>query len=1047
MDESFDCKIRKLLEEGKKLGFNPKKPEEIIEDDNSNMQDNCTFPLDLESFSEFNQSSILQQELANFSFLNFNKPSRETKSSPILEKSTTKIDTSINSLNNEFYRLIDCSYAEKKETVSKSGDGNVYRKKKNNAVLKTAYESSQMEVKFLNEKLKQSNKINETLKENFQTAVIHLQEELKNSNLKNNLLSQNKQSEMENQQKNLVELEEKVKDLMCTNKSHETCWLETNKNMEKLKTENEKYSVCISSIIDLLKSCENKVPSFEKKELSQYMENLDCKNIVNALEYVLMQVCGGSDLLRRKVFDLELERNAYKEEHQKEINNSTALQLEFETQRVMSEYCNEETVCKNQELRERIKVLEGEISLQSEEIKKHNEENCLLTEKYKKEVDENCELMDTLEKNVEEAKSDVKSANEVVQELRAENESCNLKIEEQQMQIDRLQQKLKNISSFENEMKDKENLISNLKSDFENKCSEVEILQETVAEIKRSAAAEVNEKVKETEQLVKNKMQSELDNVNSLKQASEGELASIKLKCRMVEEQLATVVMEKTNLNCKLHQSFQQVDELSLKLEKNEDLISNLYETHDSIHCENKRLTDENLEFSKQNQELKNEISSFNSRMNEKQDEIQDLVNKINCLNQDLDQCKIRKLQLISSENDLKKKLDESIQKANMLESDLNSLEKDQRCSSEKLQKLLDDKKKFVELADQRQNKIVEMIESKCSLEKENVEIRSQVGHLIHERDSLDRELKSTIESHLNRTDNLKSVLKSQSSDLNMLKEKFDLLGRSDECKSLAVAKIQNEVTEKRALVDSLQYQLHGANSRSNSLEVENKRVKKNFFQLVSKFDQLESELMEMKMNIRGKVKQEKLYKAQIEKLQSTLNKAVKNREHKHQIMEEKQQQMFRVNQFNQLLHTDSATNTNYQSNFFHQIMSKFVMSVDKKENLGVVLSNTEVEKCTASYSDIGEKEKYIIEKEVLKVLKEFCGLKRCISLKNNEPLNEIERNKVTSLGYNERENANKETSTNSAFIPDIDKNEMLRNQLSYSDSDLSSKTRFSRTF
>lgn len=44
------------------------------------------------------------------------------------------------------------------------------------------------------------------------------------------------------------------------------------------------------------------------------------------------------------------------------------------------------------------------------------------------------------------------------------------------------------------------------RSDFENKCSEVEILQETVAEIKRSAAIEVDEKVKETEQLVKNKV-------------------------------------------------------------------------------------------------------------------------------------------------------------------------------------------------------------------------------------------------------------------------------------------------------------------------------------------------------------------------------------------------------------------------------------------------------------------------------------------------------------------------------------------------------------
>lgn len=54
-------------------------------------------------------------------------------------------------------------------------------------------------------------------------------------------------------------------------------------------------------------------------------------------------------------------------------------------------------------------------------------------------------------------------------------------------------------------------------------------------------------------------MQSELENVSSLKQASEVELANIKLKCRNVEEQLATVVMEKTNLNCKLHQYIQQV--------------------------------------------------------------------------------------------------------------------------------------------------------------------------------------------------------------------------------------------------------------------------------------------------------------------------------------------------------------------------------------------------------------------------------------------------------------------------------------------------------
>ena len=63
-----------------------------------------------------------------------------------------------------------------------------------------------MEVNFLKEKLKKSNKINETLKENFQTAVIRLQEELENSVLKKNLLIQNNKNEMENQQRDLVEL-------------------------------------------------------------------------------------------------------------------------------------------------------------------------------------------------------------------------------------------------------------------------------------------------------------------------------------------------------------------------------------------------------------------------------------------------------------------------------------------------------------------------------------------------------------------------------------------------------------------------------------------------------------------------------------------------------------------------------------------------------------------------------------------------------------------------------------------------------------------------
>jgi len=412
------------------------------------------------------------------------------------------------------------------------------------------------------------------------------------------------------------------------------------------------------------------------------------------------------------------------------------------------------------------------------------------------------------------------------------------------------------------------------------------------------------------------------------------------------------------------------------------------------------------------------------------------------CLNQNLDQCNNSKLQLISSETDLQKKLDESNRKINMLESDMNSLEKDQRYTSEKLQKLLDEKQKFVDLSDQRQNKIVEMMQDKCNLEKEIVEIRSQVGHLVYERDSLDRELKNTIEGHLKQIDSLKLVIKSQSSDLKMLRDKFNLLERSDECKAFAAAKIQNEVTEKRALVDSLQYQLHNANNRSNSVEVENKKVKKNFFQLVGKFDQLESELKNMKMNIKEKVKQEKLYKTQIEKLQLSLNKAVKKSEHNHQIMEEKQQQIFRVNQ---LLQTDSIKNTNYQSKFFHPIMSKFVMNVEKRENLGVVMSNTEVKGCTASFSDKSLAETFTSKKEVLKVMEDFCKLLSCGSSTNNEQLNEIERSKLFSLGYNDRKNTNKGKNANSSATSD--KNAILRKQLNFSDSDLSYERRFSRTF
>ena len=106
-------------------------------------------------------------------------------------------------------------------------------------------------------------------------------------------------------------------------------------------------------------------------------------------------------------------------------------------------------------MRGKIKNLEEKNKLQSDEVKKHIEENYLLTEKYEtvnrwlmfskkiiikltwflfrytfcfdQEVNENSTLMNNLEKQIEEAKCDIKSANEVVQELRAENESCNLK--------------------------------------------------------------------------------------------------------------------------------------------------------------------------------------------------------------------------------------------------------------------------------------------------------------------------------------------------------------------------------------------------------------------------------------------------------------------------------------------------------------------------------------------------------------------------------------------------------------------------------------------
>lgn len=1002
MDDSFDKKIKQLLEDGKKLGYNPLSPNSVFKHQESSIKDKLveTFGLN----EQLNQTSAKEDdegsEISSVLFSkHFNDSEIQSENDP---ETTGGGNFSLGDLAKEFHELISDNQQHKCMKGDTTNKSEMSRNKQNLSYVEIALENAQMEVAYLNKKIAQNNKSRAQLKTEFRKSIEDLQAKLQDAMFgRRNLLKAHEQ-EMNEQEEVVTKLQETVKELFVSNQHQEGSLLDACEKIRVLDTDKQNLESELERMKNLIMSAGKKLSSLmiSGNLMGKKVANLTRNNIVESLQAIFTLIEDDNESLKRKMLQLELERNAYKEEHKKEKNKISSLEQEFETQRVMSEYCTEETTSKNKELRVNNEELQQELSKQIKLNEKISIELSKKNEEYRKENVKHHSLMDDLEKQIFNSKCDLKLANDLVRRLQDDNNLLNQRFDENKLLVDDLKKKIEQYEERNNQLVNHQTTIEELRKELKEKNSEVLVLRETVSQVRSNIAMEINEKVKDVEQTARMEVNIEVGDLERKNSELQSQISELKSINDENEKRLSEVIIERSDLLKKYEDSFTQIEDLNVKLKAKEDELNLLQAEENSAKKESEKLLKDRSEVLKLNQHLQRDLDSCQLTLKEKEillaqanDQLKNVMKKFQEMIQERDETE-------EAYDNLQVQLKDRSHEVSCLKNELMRWEDCKEKMQNKMQNMLEEKQKFIDMSNEKQNGILELTKSKFELENEIIEIRAQVGHLVYERESLDSELREIKEKQQEKINNYKSQVKITTSELQRAQEALDILGNSDGCTAVVAAQMQCEVTNKRALVDQLKMELSKANDKIKTSQRENKKTKKSFFQLVEKFGQLESEMQKAKDELKHKVKKEKGYKIALEKLQSALERAAKKNHQAQSIIDQRYEQITNINDINQkLLLFNKRTTTDSITQNWQQMIASARNSLIKFDGnhqtnvLDVRMSNTEI-----STLHNHEYDKQIDQtpfgKDVKEILFELRDYMRRGS-QNSSPSNSIQRNLI----------------------------------------------------
>lgn len=884
MDESFDEKIRQLLEDGKKLGYNPLSPDSLFKNQEETVKEKLFDTLGLRKLLKEDDDDDMGQHNNDSTLSSPSQPLELSCDSSLLDKSSNKRQSfSLGDLAREFRNLIasdnkpagrspnflhqacvegDGSFVVGKESSQKSGK----------SYLEIALENAQMEVAYLQQKLVKSNETHAKQKAQLTASVEELQAKLQQAVSGRRDMLKSHQQEMQEQEDVVSKLQDAVKEVYVSNKEQESSLMEACKKLKSLQNENKKLDGALDQIQNCLSSVAKKLSSGDTAGFADMDKNRpeNKLHLANSVTNLFTHLQADNEELKRKVFQLELERNAFKEEHQNEKKKVSSMEQEYESQRAMSEYCSEESKSENARLRGRVKALErrledgkGESDKLGQQLQ-HKKESC--KEERRKHLAE----MDELEKQISNAKLDVKLANDLVTKLNDEKQKLDEQLEGKDVEIAQLGARLE---EEKGEVARKNKLVEEIREEVRSKNSEIDILRDTISQVKSDLAREIDEKVKEVEVIARKEANEQIEHLIMDKYKLADEVKTARREEERREREVADLMVERSELLDKYEVTRKREEEVEEELKEAGERLRRVEGEKERGEKETRKVMEDHSEILKLNQHLQREVEAAQLRVRELEESVERMEEDLKKMGDMMEEAVVEKEQSDKCCEKLRHQIEERFREIRCLEEALCAWEEGKSDVDSRFTRLRDEKDEAMKMADLRQDEVIQLTQEKCSLEKEIIEIRAQIGHLVYEREGLDKEVRELREKHGERVKGLKAQLKCKSKELTQLKESLHTMGGSESNAQLA-AQMQSEVTDKRAMVDLLQGELARAHERIKTCERDSKKSKKSFFQLVEKFGQLETEMQKSKEELRHRHKKERCYKQTIGRLEEALQRA-----------------------------------------------------------------------------------------------------------------------------------------------------------------------------
>nr|CAB3264113.1 myosin heavy chain, non-muscle-like [Phallusia mammillata] len=882
----YDEKIKRLFEEGAKLGATNPKQNDIT---NLPARNPSAFDAPYESPRDEPYSSEKYKPTPSITFQPI-QPSRNLNSN----SNNNVTDPSSYKHMSELPRVLNLG----------PGPSEMADLTNTKIHLENALQDSQIQVDYLTQKLEETKELMGKQKEQFRSAIEQLQKKLQDTVAGRKQLLDLRHHEMHEQEEMIQKLQSTLKELAASNQLQEQALLDAHERMEIMQNKTQASDQALANVRTILSSALQK----ESRNHSQSFSNVEKVSefvpdvLVRSLENYITSSQAETDSLRNRVLQLESELNATNQTHEAErmVANSDAADtiknLKAEYQKSLSEARanTQRAMDEANTLSDQVKDLQQKNTSQEKLLSDAQDRILAMNTQIEEMRSGFSANKDDLRSKLINAECDLRLAKEANAYLTVETDGQKQSINDLQTKLNRVEEELRSEREQRRNLwlkeTDSNKEINEMRNQIEEKNLEISRLREIAAQLRGDLNTRLAREVSEAENAQRIKDEERISEITRDNAKLREELARAKSSVEAMERQISDKCVQRTGAMQMIQDKDQQVERLTTQLSLSDRKLIEATEARKTADEKVRSLTRENNELSTQLRNTKADLDRAHLVADDRERVARQLRQQLETKNQEA--TKIGK-EAVKSEDERRDNAMQLKEKTKELENLSKKLkEKDEMLEDyeTRISDLVQEKGKIADDIRGIEKEVQRIVKGRDEMYEELTEARFQVGHLIEERDALSKRLKLLHGQYDNEVEKLKRELRHKKRDLQEAQDTLYTIKNVDGKAAKIAAVMQKELTDKRAVIDSLQSEVTKVYDKVESLERDNKKLKKEIANDEKKIEILSANLHDVNAELRKKTKNEKGYKLASDRLQKALEKAAE-RNAEAQVVIDKQEE------------------------------------------------------------------------------------------------------------------------------------------------------------